>query len=237
MKKRIVVSAVFAVVALAIFVSTRSVPAPVSPSVVQAAAPEPPPTLSNENMASVANAAPADFGATSLAVPPAPDFKKVVAFNDWAQRWKAADDTTRDGMKAEGVRLAAERRPEFKALIARDPQRALEQAVPRVIAQDLPAEIVAQLERPVSAMGNLNVYRGRPQSEVAPGTELTLRYFETAKGESLKARVFGEMATLNSKRNVPLRGVAVDREFAVAENPVRQLETGERIPKDAPVVA
>ena len=238
MKKSNTALAVFAAVTLAVFVSLRPVREgayPATPlAVAPASSPEPDPEAASPSLDAVAAA---DFGATTLAVPPVPDFKKVVAFNDWAQRWKAADIATRDGMKIEGVRLAAERRTEFKALIARDPQRALEQAVPRVIAQDLPQEIVEQLERPVSAVGNLNVYRGRPQSEVAPGTELTLRYFETAKGESLKARVFGEMATLNSKQNVPLRGVAVDREFAVAENPVRQLERGERIPATKQLVA
>ena len=158
-----------------------------------------------------------------------PDFTKVVAFNDWAQTWLAADAAGREDLRAEGLRLAAERRPEFKALIIADPQRALDRAVSAVVRQDLPLEIVALLERPVSATGDLNVYRGKPQGEVAPGQELTLRYFETTKGESLKARVFGELAEVNTKKAIPLRGVALDREFAVAESGVRQLERGERI--------
>ncbi len=200
----------------------------------QARTPEPPIAAADPDVA----AAPAvDFGADALVVPQRAEFKKVVAFNAWARTWQAADGPARETMREEGVRLATERRPEFKALIVSDPQRALEQAVPRVIRQDLPLEIVELLERPVAAKGDLNVYRGRPQGELAPGTELTLRYFETAKGESLKARVFGELVTLNSKTAVPLRGVAIDREFAVAESPVRQLEKGERIPPGARLVA
>ena len=62
-----------------------------------------------------------------------------------------------------------------------------------------------------------------------PREGLTLRYFE-AQGVSYKARVYGEMEPLMSRKQVPLRGVAIDREFAVAESPVRQLEIGERIP-------
>ena len=178
-----------------------------------------------------------DFGADAVAVPRVPDFKKVVAFNNWTQQWRAADAPTRETMKAEGVRLAAERRPEFKALIVRDPQRALEQAVPRVILQDLPQEIVAQLERPVSATGDFKVYRGRPQDGTAPKTDLTLRYFETPKGASFKARVFGELENAGTKKNVPLRGVAIDRELAVAPSPVRQLESGERIPQTEQLIA
>ncbi len=173
----------------------------------------------------------------AAAEPRKPNFAKIVAFNDWAQRWQAADAGGRNAMREDGLRLATERRPEFKSLIVVDPQRALERAVPRVIRQDLPLEIVAQLERPVSASGDLNVYRGRPQGAVIPGQELTLRYFETERGESLKARVSGEMSEFGTKKNVALRGVALDREFAVAESPVRQLEKGERIPATAKVEA
>ena len=186
---------------------------------------------------------PEDAGTLSMtpelaaAEPRKPNFAKIVAFNDWAQRWQAADAGGRNAMREDGLRLATERRPEFKSLIVVDPQRALERAVPRVIRQDLPLEIVAQLERPVSASGDLNVYRGRPQGAVIPGQELTLRYFETERGESLKARVSGEMSEFGTKKNVALRGVALDREFAVAESPVRQLEKGERIPATAKVEA
>jgi hypothetical protein len=163
------------------------------------------------------------------------DFGKITAFNDWSQRWVAADAAQRESLKAEGVRLAEARRPEMKALIVKSPRMALDHAVPRVILQDLPAEIAGLLERPVSAMGDFNVYRGRPNGALPEGAELTLRYFETADGKSYKARVSEELAHLNSKKSVALRGVAIDREFAVASNPVRQLEKGERISRTAKV--
>jgi hypothetical protein len=166
-----------------------------------------------------------------------PDLAKVVAFNDWAERWQAADADGRAAMRAEGLRLATERRPEMKALIVRAPRIALDHALRRVILQDLPPEIADQLEKPVSATGDLNVYRGKPQGPVEPGTELTLRYFETPDGNSYKARVSSELEMVNSKQGIPLRGVAVDREMAVASNPVRSLERGERIPRGAKVEA
>lgn len=175
--------------------------------------------------------------AEALQEPRQPDLAKVRAFNDWAARWQAADPVGREAMRTEGLKLAIERRPEMKALIVTNPRMALDHAVPRVILQDLPAEIAARLEKPVSATGDLNVYRGKPQGPVAPGTELTLRYFETPDGSSYKARVPSELETLNSKPGVPLRGVAIDREMAVASNSVRSLERGERIPRNAKVEA
>lgn len=126
--------------------------------------------------------------------------------------------------------MAQARRPFFKQLIQDDPQRALELAVPRVVRQDLPAAVVAQLETPVSEKGTYNVYLGRPAPGLpAPKEGLALRYFETG-GVSYKAHVFGQFTSVMSKVNVPLQGVAVDRDLAVAENAVRQLEAGERIP-------
>ena len=240
MKKKLIAIASVAAFAVGVFVLTgndrEAVPAVAAPMSERAVAVVEPVAREDGKDSKDEKDAP-DFGADALAVPRAVDFKKVVSFNQWAQQWRGADAPAREAMREEGVRLAIERRPEFKALIVRDPQRALEQAVPRVILQDLPREIAVLLERPVAATGDLNVYRGRPQGAVEQGTELTLRYFETAKGESLKARVFGEMATFNSKAKVPLRGVAIDREFAVAQSPVRQLEKGERIPQDAQLVA
>ncbi len=246
MKKSFAIIASLLAVLLFVFLALRlgretASVSPVAIAKAEVVKAEPAETIAAEPVAEPAPAAApvpaADFGSDALQVPPQPDFKKVVAFNQWAKQWQAADAPAREELRAEGLRLATERRPEFKALIVADPRRALEQAVPRVIRQDLPAEIAAQLEQPVSATGALNVYRGRPEGDIPVGTELTLRYFETAAGASYKARVFGELVPANSKAEVPLRGVAIDREFAVAENPVRQLEKGERIPKDAQVVA
>ena len=131
MKRFFTALAILAVLALAVFIFIP--PSREAEPLAAASAPEPLP----EPVAPSLDAVDApDFGAATLAVPDKPDFQKVVAFNEWAARWQTADVAARETMKAEGVRLAVERRPEFKALIVRDPQRALEQAVPRVFLQD-----------------------------------------------------------------------------------------------------
>jgi regulation of enolase protein 1 (concanavalin A-like superfamily) len=175
----------------------------------------------------------ADFGAWAAEIPSEPNLAKVDAFKNWTESWQKADSAGRAAMQPEGLKLAKERRPEFKALIVTDPQRALEESVPRVIRQDLPAPIVAELETPISAVGDYNVYKGRPAPgmPIPPGG-LTRRHFE-ANGESLLPRVFGPMEGVLSRKGVPLQGVKIDREFAVAPTAVRQLEVGERIPPGA----
>ncbi len=187
-------------------------------------------TGTETSVAAAAEEVSPDFGAWAKETPPQPDFAKIEAFDGWVERWKAATSEERAAMAGEGAQLAAGRRPQFKALIASNPRLALEKAVPRVVRQDLPEEIVAQLETPVSSTGDLNVYQGRPAEGMAlRGDQLTLRYFEAA-GVSYKARVFGELEYVTSRKGVPMQGVAVDREMAVAENAVRPLEVGERIP-------
>src|SRR5690606_14227634 len=75
-----------------------------------------------------------------------PDWTPIRLFQEWTEQWQAADAQGRSDIIAEGWELAKKRRPEMKALIVTDPQRALEQAVPRVIRQDLPDKITAELE-------------------------------------------------------------------------------------------
>jgi len=166
-----------------------------------------------------------------------PDLKKIAAFADWAKRWQAATPAQREAMLKQGETLAAERRPEMKRLIRDNPREALINSVPRVVRQDLPPEILAHLEQPISAHGNYKVYLGKPQPGVVlpQDTDLAVRYFEPADGKSYKARVFGKMQPVMSLKSLPVTGVAIDRELAVAESPVRVLESGERIPAGVPV--
>ncbi len=158
------------------------------------------------------------------------DWPRIVAFNTWAADFVTATPEQREAMKEQGVTLARARRTEFKNLIVADPERALEQAVPPLTRQQLPAEILAELEKPVSARGDFNVYLGRP----APGTtvdprDLSLRYFETTTGESYIAHVFGEAEMVMTRKNIAARGYAVDRELAVAPTAVRRLSVGEKV--------
>ena len=82
------------------------------------------------------------IGVTDIALSGSFNWGAITSFNAWAVEWKGATPEQREAMKAEGVRMARARRPEFKKLIVADPERALEQAVRPVIRQALPPEIV-----------------------------------------------------------------------------------------------
>ena len=105
-------------------------------------------------------------------------------FKQWAETWEAGAATEAD--VAVGVRLAEERRAALRDLMARDPRRALELAVPVAVRRGLPGAVQALLEERISGRGDLEVMAavampGR-ESEVVPVTRavrLDGREYET----------------------------------------------------------
>ena len=157
----------------------------------------------------------------------------IFAFDEWLEQWMGASLNERAVLLERGRELAAARRSAFKDLITLDPEQALTQAVPMVVRQQLPVEITSLLERRVNHVGTLRTYHGCPDPE-------TLAAAETQSGPTLKrvaelkddltyaARVFGERAaTTEWAAGVSIHGVALDSEFAVANERVRPLEVGE----------
>lgn len=160
------------------------------------------------------------------------------AFTAWTERYAQAVGAEKAALIAEGVELAQARRPVFKELIQADPQMALSKAVPMVVRQKLPAEVLALLEERVNAVGALNTKIGVPMpGEPLPSSPLMLREAEFAGGKTYRAYVFGRRAErVESVVGASLNGVAVDAEFAVNEMPSRTLEPGEVPPATKPAV-
>ncbi len=160
----------------------------------------------------------------------------VGRFAGWTQRYLAAPMADRPAMEAEGARLAVARRAEFKELIVTDPRVALQQAVPMVVRQALPAAVVAQLEERVNARGALRVYQGVGLDNAGPVP--TVRVAELATGRTYEAWVYGRRAEdVRSRGNTSLHGVALDGQLAVHEDPFRSLEIGERPDPTKPAIA
>ncbi|WP_038172465.1 Calx-beta domain-containing protein [Verrucomicrobium sp. BvORR106] len=156
---------------------------------------------------------------------PQPAKPEIGAFREWAGRYFAASAADRAAMVPEGIRLAQQHRQALKVVVMTDPRTALEQAVPMVVRQDLPPEIVAQLEERLSGVGPLEVLAVSPDSDPS---EPTVRRFATLNGQEYRAHVYGRRGRQMSVSAATLNGVAVDNEFAVSESPLRRLETGER---------
>ncbi len=132
-------------------------------------------------------------------------------------------------MIEEGVRLAQERRAALKRLIVSEPQTAIALAVPWQDRNRLPPQIVELLERRVSALGDYSVLAAvRGTDAIDPGP--AMRREMVIAGEVLNAHVYGLRERVDSKRGLPVEGIAVDAELAVLDAPLRRMETGEPLP-------
>lgn len=149
----------------------------------------------------------------------------LAAFNDWAQRYVAAPAAERSALLAEGQAKAGSRREAIKDLIQKDPRQALESAVPMTVRQQLPPEVVNQLEERVAGEGRLALIGGTPE----PGATLAEPVFRSATigDKAYRAYVYGRRETQATKLDISLSGVAVDGALAVSESPLRVLESGE----------
>jgi Cadherin-like beta sandwich domain/Calx-beta domain/PKD domain len=154
----------------------------------------------------------------------------VKSFRDWSNDYRTAAPDERAAMLAKGAALAEAHTREIAVLIRKDPRAAIENAVPMVIRQDLPASIVALLEDRVSMKAALNVYGNvpLPGSEPAPDFEPYTRSVTTEDGQYWNAFVYGRRAAQRTLSLASLNGISVGADMAIAESPVRQLEHGER---------
>lgn len=112
----------------------------------------------------------------------------------------------------------------MKKLILEDPRAALENAVPMVLRQRLPLQIVNELEERVSGKGPLETYVATPLEVTEP---TVVQRQVTLNGKIFFVHDFGQRAQLMRLPEFTVNGVAVDRELAVSETPVRALEIGE----------
>ncbi|GEP42188.1 Calx-beta domain-containing protein [Brevifollis gellanilyticus] len=160
----------------------------------------------------------------------------LTGFDDWSRDYLSLSPEQRERMVDEGVRLAKARRPVFKELIKEDPRSALAQAVPMVVRQALPPQILGELERRINDVGALRVMMGVPLDPNDPPVPTT-REVELKGGGTYRAYLYGRRENQLSTPGVLVNGVAIDSEFAVSEEPTRRLEVGETLPKDKPVVS
>ena len=152
-------------------------------------------------------------------------------FQQWAERYVKAPAAERVMLEIEGRTLAEARRPVFKQLIKDDPRQALEKAVPMVVRQKLPQDILMLLERRINHRAAIAVYQGMPapgEPLPPPGKTLTHRIAQVPGEGAFNLHVYGRRA--ESVLNVPnasINGVGIDREIAANEEPLRVLEVGE----------
>ncbi|HWB02830.1 MAG TPA: Calx-beta domain-containing protein [Verrucomicrobiales bacterium] len=150
----------------------------------------------------------------------------------WAADFVEAAPGSRVDMLERGRALAGAHRSRMKELILADPRRALEEAMPMVLRQEVPDEITSLLEERVSARGFYGVL-GRTNGEGKGGG--IERIFVTSGGKRYQASVYGRRVRQRTTENTLIFGVALDGVLALHEDPLRPLEPGERLRTEEPV--
>lgn len=161
------------------------------------------------------------------AAAPVPVAVSVQGFRDWSGVYLNVQGAERAALLERGKALAQEHTREIARLIRLDPQQAIAQAVPMAVRQKLPAEIQTLLEQRVRLRGDLEVYANMPAQGQEAKIEPYTRTVTGKNGERWNAHVYGDRQWQRSLTNLSLNGVAVGRDMAVSDSPVRVLEVGE----------
>ncbi len=169
-----------------------------------------------------------------MASTPKPD-AKFAEFRAWTNEAVKPGGKPGDFV-ARGVTLARERRAALAQLIVEDPERALAEAVPPLVRQQLPAEIVSQLEVPVNTRGDFTVLATLPPDGGAARLPAIIRQLVTPDGTTYDAFVYGTRSRQVTATSLPVNGIALDGKLAVAESAARVVSPGEKISAAAPVV-
>lgn len=135
-----------------------------------------------------------------------------------------------------GRTYAKQHTKEIQRLILEDPQRAIESAVPMVVRQKLPKEILPLLEARVRVRGDYEVYGNVPLIGQEATTEPYTRTVTTKEGKRWNAHVYGKRQWQRSTADASLNGVAVGNELALSDSPLRVLEVGEMPLHDGRVI-
>jgi len=178
----------------------------------------PPTRLAKERPADPSAPA-AHFVAAGQSPSPATWEPAIREFHLWAGRYIGeVEPATRLNLIEEGRRLARAHRQAIKRLIVEDPQSALRQAVPVVLRQTLPADILAELEERINTRADHGVYADGPDP---------IRHVLEIAGQRYAAYVYGRRQTQPTTDQDFVVGIAVDQVMAVDESPLRVLEPGE----------
>ena len=151
---------------------------------------------------------------------------RFARFDNWTERYIRATALEKSGLEAEGVGLARQRRAKMADTIQADPKRALELAIPFAVRQELPASVIAQLERPLSRRGTLAVLAALPAAGQEGAVPSVWRMAELGD-QTYHAFVYGRRLGEPTRQNIPIHGVALGDLLAVHENPARQLDLTE----------
>ena len=167
--------------------------------------------------------APASSQAVATSAPAPVSSDSISAFENWAHQYAAASANDRAAMLTKGEEFARARHAEMAALIRKDPEQAIARALPYSLRKELPANILGEIEYPVSSRGDFRPIYYKPlpgrESEVPPTA-----YEVTINKEKYETFTFGGRLIQPAHNNAYVHGVAITELAAKKPNTTLDLE-------------
>lgn len=145
------------------------------------------------------------------------DADSLDAFETWLAGGRHSEALAR------GVELAQARRVALKELIQVNPRAALAREIPYPLRKQLPEQVVAFLETPVSTTADLDVEQACGESEGHSRRQQWLKL----GGKRMQVFTYGERAEVMTKQKLSVHGIAIDDVMAMRDDPLRELPAEE----------
>jgi PKD repeat protein len=165
----------------------------------------------------------------------------LARFEAWAEEQQAprgplaslARPLTRPLARTEGLALARARRAAMERLMAADPQRAVEVALPWEVREGLPEEVAALVEQPLDGVGDYEVVAAQVRATASAPEHETVEHALVFGGRRYRAS--GGYFGGRTVRRARVHGIALGDAVALSDSPVRVLGAEEPA-GDAPSV-
>ena len=145
------------------------------------------------------------------------------SFNDWSEKYSKASSSERSALESQGVIMADARRKRLADLARHDPSRALGLVLSMAELADLPENIRAACEQPLSAIGSIDL---RWLTGTGGGDDTSCQHQNVAFVGNRSWRVNGPDFTdaRPPRADVPIDGYVIDGELLMGYGSVRKLD-------------
>ena len=152
------------------------------------------------------------------------DFAKTMdSFAGWRQTYLRATVADRPSLEPRGVILAEARRNRLAELARRDPSSAIGQLLSLAELTELPAQVRAVCEQPLSTVGSIDLQWG---TQVGNDEDLSCQHQAVAFADGKSWRVNGPdyRDARPPRADVPIDGYLLNGELLIGAGPVRKLD-------------
>lgn len=146
-------------------------------------------------------------------------------FAGWVERYLAASEQDRTALIDEGVLFADKRSETLAAQIAADSRRALANALPLAIREQLPSEVQGLLEERIDRIGEVGVRHACGPDEAHSSENGYARIDDRV----FEAYRYGTVAKLTYAKEAAIHGIVVGNRLAVLDSAIREIEPGESV--------